>query len=465
MKPTINTYYVRKEIIMSKDNKTIKCPECGAALPISESTYNQILDQVKNEEFNKSIDNIKNQYKEQLHREVEAYKEAEDAKLEAKIEEKRRHFVELKNKSETEIKELRNQISSAEKDKEIALAKVSNQKEKELSELNLKIASLQKELSMKADNYNNKLDAIKAKLENEGKDKLNQLSKDKENEIAGLKSRIDVLTAENEFKDDQIASLKDFKTRLSTKMLGETLEQHCEQSYERYLRPSLPNAEFDKDTATGEKGDYIFREYDASGKEQLSILFEMKNQDDDSDSKKKKNKDHFAKLDKDRTRRNCQIAVLVSMLEPDNEKYNAGITYVTEGYEKMYVIRPQCFVDIINLLRGVSIEKAKLEDELELERSKSVDVSNFENLLDDYKLQISKNSDMAKSHSEDIIKQIDKFIAALEKHKEKVLAWQKQCEIADKKSSQVTIKTLTKNNPTVKNMFTGKEKEEDEEVW
>ncbi len=296
------------------------------------------------------------------------------------------------------------------------------------------------------------MEALKARLENEHLDRVISLEADKNKIISDLNADISALKAENKYKDDQIISLKDYKARLSTKLLGESLEQHCEQSYDHLIRPVIPNAVFEKDTAAGEKGDYIYREYDASGTELISILFEMKNEDDLSSSRKKKNKEYFDKLDRDRLRRGCQFAVLVSTLEPESDRYNSGICCITE-YEKMFVIRPQCFIDFIYLMRLIADDNKKIIAELEAERNKNADIASFETGLDSVKKLIMNNNALARNHCEEVIKQIDRFIVMLERHKEKMLLWRRQSELTEKKTDRLSLKKLSDGNPTVQSLI------------
>lgn len=447
---------------MSKNELTVTCPNCGATIPLTESAYNNIVSQICNEEVERRVAVLKSELKERLQEKATDIEAKIEQKYQAELQEKRTHFVQLKAQKEKEVAELENALAGVEKDKMLAVADAVADRDKRITELEAEKKSLNESLIHRDAIRKKEAEALKSKLEVDAKDKLIALSQSKDEEISTLKTRIDVLEAEGNLKDDQIKSLKDYRSKMSTKMIGESLEQYCEHQYDRLIRPAIPGADFGKDNAyKTEKGDYIYREVNAYGVEVLSILFEMKNEDDASSSKKMKNSAFFEKLDKDRNRRGCQIAVLVSMLEPDNDVYNAGITAITEnGYKRMFVIRPQNFIDFIHLMRSVASDRVQLEDELAIERSKNVDVTNFEALLTDYKGQISRNNALAKSHSETVIKQIDNFIVALEKHKKEILAWQNQCELAEKKAEDLTIKKITKNNPTVSAMFSNEEEDE-----
>lgn len=450
---------------MSNNNElTIKCPDCGAIIPLSDSAYNNIVSQVCNEEVDRRVATMKNEMQARLKEKVSDIEARIEQKYLAELQEKRTHFVQLKAQKEKEVSELQNALAGAETEKSLAVAGAVSERNKRISELEAENLSLNERIIHREALSKKEAEALKSKLEVNAKDKLIELAKSKDEEISNLKARIDVLEAEGNLKDEQIMSLKEFKSKMSTKMVGESLEQYCEHQYDRLIRPAIPGADFGKDTAyKTEKGDYIYRESNAYGVEVLSILFEMKNEDEGSPSKKMKNAAFFEKLDKDRNRRGCQIAVLVSTLEPDNDVYNSGITAVTEnGYKRMFVIRPQNFIDFIHLMRSVASDRARLEDELAIERSKNADVTDFENLLTDYKGQISRNNALARSHSETVIKQIDNFIVALEKHKKEILAWQNQSELAEKKAEDLTIKRLTKNNATVAAMFNEKKECETE---
>lgn len=379
-----------------------------------------------------------------------------------KLEQEKVNHAEQEKKAIKEIAILKASLGSAEKDMQMAISTAVADKDKQIAELSKENSILQEKVKSQEKAALNERAKLKAELENEKKDSLLSLAEEKNEAAESLRKKIDELEAMNRFKDGQIASLKDFKAKLSTKMLGETLEIHCERMYDTYLKPVLKNSSFIKDTGAGEKGDYIYREDNGHGEEILSILFDMKNEDPESPSRKKKNADHFEKLNRDRERRKCQVAVLVSTLEPDNDLYNAGISVVSE-YERMFVIRPQNFVTFLHLMRAVAADKVKIEEQLELERNKNIDLSNFEGLLAEYKEQTVKSNLMAKTHADDIVKQIDKFIDALEKHKEKIIAWQKQCELVEKKAEGVSIKSLVKDNETMKKLFE-KEKKEDEVV-
>ncbi|MBQ9004501.1 MAG: DUF2130 domain-containing protein, partial [Eggerthellaceae bacterium] len=266
----------------------------------------------------------------------------------------------------------------------------------------------------------------------------------------------------SDFQKEAIERLKDMKSRLSTKRVGESLEQHCQYEFDRIRAMAFPNAYFERDTDStqGTKGDFIFREEDEYGNEIISIMFEMKNIED-SNSRKKRNEDHFAKLDKDRIKKGCEYAILVSLLEPENELYNEGIVDVSHRYEKMYVIRPQFFIPIISLLRNASLGSLEYKRELALVRQQELDITNFERDLDRFKEGFFKNFGDASARFEDAIKAIDKAIADLQKAREKLVMTETHLGRANKKLEDLTVKKLTRKNPTMKEKFAALESGEE----
>lgn len=451
-----------------KESKTkthsISCPECGAAILLDETNYNQVLDQIKNQEIDRRTDLIQKQCDlrvQQLERMMEEKAIEKESRIKAEAErekeesiaEARKHYAQLRISKDAEIANLKAALEAGARTTELAVVSAEAEKDKQINALNTRISTLEETIANKDAITISDMSRLRAQLESEKTAALMALQTEKETEAAEFRERIAALESECTVRDEMIENLKDYKMRLSTKMLGETLERHCEQAYDRNLRPVLDRASFEKDTELGEKGDYIYRETDANGNEFLSILFDMKNEDElSSKSRKKRNRDHFAKLDKDRTRRGCEYAVLVSTLEPDSDTYAAGIVCVTE-YEKMIVVRPQFFLDLIYILRSVSKDKARLSNALELERAKSIDVTQFEVRLDACKKKIASNAECAERYSSDAIKTIDKVISSLEAIKEKLVTWQRQNRIAQEKAEKLTIKTLTKGNTTVTAMF------------
>jgi hypothetical protein len=354
--------------------------------------------------------------------------------------------------------ELKDRLNIAERDKESAVklaeANIKNSLEKQISDLNLKLTKVENE---------NKIAIINAitGIEKERDTLKNTLMlKDQEKELfaSNLKEKhkqeLDNKEAIINYKEEEINRLKDMKSKLSSKMLGESLEQHCDIEFNK-IRPSgFQKAYFEKDndSKTGSKGDYIFKDFDSEGNEIISIMFEMKNQADEG-SIKKKNEDFLIKLDKDRNEKNCEYAILVTMLEPENELYNTGIVDMSHKYPKMYIIRPQFFIPIITLLRNAAMKSLQYKTELALIRNQNIDITNFENDLKNFQDKFSYNFNLASNHFKDAIKEIDKAIATMQSVKEALTKSEYQLRLANDKSESLTIRKLVKNNPTMKAKF------------
>lgn len=426
----------------------IKCPKCGEVFQVDETGYAAILKQVRDQEFENAI----------KEREQIFLTEKENAVKLAQSETKTQ-LTDVLNKKELELAELNAKIQAESKSKELAIAEVKSQKDMEIAKLKAQIASFEtdKELAI-------------SKAVNEKEKELSE----KENCIVKLNAQIETNQKENQlkeqslkdqyeeklrFKDEEIAHYKDFKARLSTKMIGETLEQHCEIEFNKIRPTGFQNAYFEKDNdaRTGSKGDYIFREADENGTEFISIMFEMKNEMD-STSTKKKNEDFLKELDKDRCEKNCEYAVLVSLLEPDNELYNSGIVDMSHKYPKMYVIRPQFFIPMITLLRNASLNSLKYKQELAIIKNQNIDISNFEETMNDFKEKFARNYELASKKFKTAIEEIDKTIDHLQKTKEALLSSENNLRLANNKAEDLTIKRLTKNNPTMARKFAELEK-------
>ena len=407
----------------------IKCPNCGEVFVVDESGYAQIVQQVRDKEFDKEL----RRREEEL-----AGKQESELRL-LKLEQKQEYDAALAKK-ETEIQkldrliaELRAQISGTETEKKLAVAEVVSEKDRELSEKTTEITALKSQLANKA-------------TENELKEQA--LQKQYEEKL--------------KMKDDQIEYYKDFKARQSTKMIGESLEQHCLNQFNALRMTAFPNAYFEKDNdaRTGSKGDFIFREA-ADGVEFISIMFEMKNEMDET-ATKHRNEDFLKELDKDRREKKCEYAVLVSLLEIDNELYNNGIVDVSYRYEKMYVIRPQFFIPMITLLRNAALNSLQYRRELELARHQQVDILRFEENMNTFKEGFARNYRIASDKFKTAIDEIDKTITHLQKTKEALLSSENNLRLANNKAEDLSIKRLTKNAPTVKAMFDELKKEETE---
>ncbi|MCR8540055.1 MAG: DUF2130 domain-containing protein [Prochlorococcus marinus CUG1439] len=427
--------------------KDIKCPSCGKTFRIDPSGFEEILLQIKDEEFNKQI-------KERLLLAEEDNKKAlEILKRELKIQ-----LIEQNRIKENEIQALESKLNIAEEKKINALNDLRNQATNKINLLNnelnklkdeIKNQSLISELSLK-----NKVNEAVINLEKENSSLASSIEKMR------LEQSINEKLIEEKFKhkiserDLTIKELREMKSRLSTKMVGETLEIHCETQFNLNRATAFKNSYFEKDNdvTLGSKGDYIFREFDNNKIEIVSIMFEMKNESENG-SYKKKNEDFLRELDKDRRQKSCEYAVLVSLLEPDSELYNAGIVDVSHRFPKMYVIRPQFFLPIISLLRNASMETLKYKSQIDLMKRENFDVTNFEATLEQFKNAFGKNVTLAQDRFNDAISEIDKSITHLKKTKEALILSKKHLLSADSKSQDLTVKKLTRNNPTMKKKF------------
>lgn len=421
----------------------IKCPKCGEVFQVDESGYSAIVQQVRDKEFSKELKSREAQFElekdnavqlaklaiEKDYSEKLTQKDSEIAKLKADITteqiSKKSEISETIAQKDKEIIELKNQLATFDKDKELELTKLVNKMNTELSEKDNCIAKLNNEKELTQKESQLKEQSLKDQYE----EKLR-------------------------FKDEEIARYKDFKAKLSTKMVGESLEQHCEIEFNKLRATGFQRAYFEKDNdaKTGSKGDYIYRESDPEGGEFISIMFEMKNEMD-STSTKKKNEDFLKELDKDRKEKKCEYAVLVSLLEPENELYNSGIVDMSHRYPKMYVIRPQFFIPIITLLRNASLNSLEYRKELAVIKAQNIDVSNFEAQMNDFKEKFAKNYELASRKFKTAIEEIDKTIDHLQKTKEALLSSENNLRLANNKAEDLTIKRLTRNNPTMEAKF------------
>ena len=430
--------------------KELKCPKCGSVFTVDEADYASIVSQVKNAEFNEEV----NRRMQELH---ERHK-AEELLAISQVE---KDYQEALVKKELEIKEKEARIG-------LLNGKLTEAEQTKKTELSLAIAEKDKEInSLKASINENESKLKIAVMEEQRKAAENLQSKD--SEIAQLKSAAELshqkaVNYVNSLKEqyeaklkvvqEQVDYYKDLKTKMSTKMIGETLEVHCSTQYNQMMRPLLPNAYFEKDNdaSGGSKGDFIFRDYGADGTEYVSIMFEMKNEADET-ATKHKNEDFFKKLDADRRAKNCEFAVLVSLLEPDNELYNGGIVDVSYRYDKMYVIRPQFFLPIISLLVQTSKKSLEYKQQLAIAKSQSIDVTNFENQLYDFRDKFGRNFRIASEKFNTAIEEIDKSISHLQKIKDALLSSENNLRLANDKVESLTIKKLTKGNPTMTDLF------------
>ena len=435
--------------------KDIKCPSCGKTFRIDPSSFQEILLQIKDEEFNKQIEERLKLAEEDKNKGIEI------AKQELKIK-----LMEDRQKKDTKIQDLESKLNIAEEKKLNELNELKNKATNKINLLNNEVIKLKEDIERQSiisdlSSKNKVIEAVNS-LEKEKTSLINSIEKMK------LEQSINEREIEEKFKnkiterDLTIQELRDMKSKLSTKMVGETLEIHCETQFNLNRATAFKNSYFEKDNdaSSGSKGDYIFREFDDNKIEIVSIMFEMKNQSADGFNKRK-NEDFFKELDKDRTQKSCEYAVLVSLLEPESELYNSGIVDVSYKYPKMFVIRPQFFLPIISLLRNASFETLKYKTQIDLMKRENYDITNFESTLDQFKNAVGKNVSLAQDRFNDAISEIDKSISHLQKTKDALLVSKKHLLSADSKSQDLTVKKLTKNNPTMKKKFNDLRNEED----
>ena len=418
-----------------KDN-TVKCPSCKEVFKVDDAVYNNIVNKVRDQQFDDELKTRIDAEKRDKESALETIELKLNNKFQRELDDKQRELDVLKEKSKSDLLEevskkdariltLESKINQGETDKKLALSDAIKGIEKERNQL---------------------LNDLKAKdTEMELKEK--SLKED-------FRREFDYVAKDIKLKDDEIERLKDFKQKLSTKMVGETLELHCETEFNKLRATGFQNAYFEKDNdaSGGTKGDYVFKENDENNNEIISIMFEMKNEGDKTASKKK-NEDFFAKLDKDRKAKGCEYAVLVSLLEADNEFYNTGIVDVSYKYPKMYVIRPQFFIPIITLLRNAGMKSLEYRTELTMIRNQNIDITNFEENMENFKTGFARNYDLAKRQFGEAIKEIDKSITHLNKIKEALTSSERNLRLANDKAEDLTIKKLTFNNPTMKEKF------------
>ena len=407
----------------------ITCPKCGTVFTIDETDYASIAKQVRDEQFANEINERISLLEQDKRNAIELEKTKAKNELQETISVKDKELLRyqtqmeqqlstLRNKFESEIAELKSQLEQANLKEKLAISQATSTLERERDQLSdrLKSSTYKQQLEM-------------------------QTTKDKYESALRL-------------KDDQIAQLKDLKARLSTKMVGETLEQHCENEFNKLRATAFRNAYFEKDNdaRSGSKGDFIYREQDDNGDEIISIMFEMKNESETT-ATKHKNEDFFKELDKDRKEKHCEYAVLVTLLEADNEYYNTGIVDVSHRYPKMYVIRPQFFIPMITILRNAALNSMAYKRELAIVRNQNIDITNFEDRMEKFKTAFSRNYEIASRKFMSAIDEIDKTISHLQKIKEALLSSENQLRLANNKASELSIKRLTAGNPTMQAKF------------
>ena len=419
-KPNYSTNAIKCQylpLVYNESMSEIKCPKCGTTFKVDDSSYADILNQVRTHEFEDEVEK----------RIKEALDKANSAK-ELAVEK-------AKNEQAKEISELKAKLKQADTDKELAVTRALAPVEKELESVKSDLKSKNSEAKLREESLKSqvKLREAALKTQYEGAIKL---------------------------KDEEIERLKDLKSKLSTKMVGETLEQHCQTEFNRLRATAFKNAYFEKDNdaRTGSKGDFIYREDDENGNEIISIMFEMKNENE-ATATKHKNEDFFKELDKDRKEKKCEYAVLVSLLEADSELYNTGIVDVSYKYDKMYVIRPQFFIPMITLLRNAALNSMKYKEELAIIRNQNIDITHFEENMENFKQSFARNYELASRKFSTAIEEIDKTIAHLQKTKEALLSSENNLRLANNKAEDLTIKRLTRGNPTMAAKFAELEKD------
>ena len=418
-----------------KDN-TVKCPNCKEVFKVDDSVYTDIVKQVRDQQFD-----------DELNSRIQSEKKTKELALKTAE-------LELKNKFQIELADKQREIDVLKVKSKSDLIEEVSKKDIKIQELVSKIDKAESEKKFELQNAVSELEKQKNQLVNDVKLKEAEKENLEKSLREDFRREFDFVSKDLQLKDEEIVRLKDFKQKLSTKMVGESLEQHCEIEFNKLRPTAFPTAYFEKDNdaSNGTKGDYIFKETDINGNEIMSIMFEMKNENDTT-ATKKKNEDFFAKLDKDRRDKGCEYAVLVSLLEADNEFYNTGIVDVSYKYEKMYVIRPQFFIQIITLLRNAGMKSLEYKAELTMMRNQNIDIINFEDKIDDFKTGFARNYDIASRQFGDAIKEIDKTMTHLQKTKEALLSSVNNLRLANNKAEDLTIKKLTHGNPTMKEKF------------
>lgn len=447
----------------------IQCPHCHKSFTIDEAGYANIAEQVRTKEFEQAINERSLQMEEQHQSKIELAKKDVEARMQEKVAEQLRIVAELRAKidavekekafavekalsdKEKEVVYLENKVAGFEKEKELIQVETQKKLQERISEKENKIT----ELVAKVASFEQEKELVKAETEN----KLNERISEKERKLFELelekKSLKENYEIQLRLKEEEIEKTRDFKQKLSTKMLGETLEQHCEIAFESLRMAAFQNATFgkDNDIATGSKGDYIYREQDAkSGAEILSIMFEMKTENDET-ATKKKNKDFLKELDKDRIQKKCEYAILVSTLESDNDLYNNGIVDVSYEYEKMYVIRPQFFIPIITLLRNAALKSLDYKRKIALMENQNIDITNFESEMNAFKTNFATTAKNFNGNLEKLDKNLEDSIKKLTTARDELRKAMKNLGTAENKLDGLSVKRLTKDNPTMREKF------------
>lgn len=445
----------------------IKCPHCGEMFTIDEAGFAAILKQVRDAEFDKEVRRHEQLLTSEKQQAVQLAVAEALAKAQGDAAQKEARIAELEARLQAEQRERENQQRLAHADRERALADAVATKDARIAELEQRVEAqgraFEAEKKLAVEQARSALererDALAAQVALKDAEKSQATSALKEQLAIELKAKDDIIA----YKEGEIERYKDMKARLSTKMVGESLEQHCETEFNKIRAAAFPRAYFEKDNdaSEGSKGDFIFRECDEEGNEIVSIMFEMKNESDDS-SHRHKNEDFFKKLDADRRKKGCEYAVLVTLLEPESELYNQGIVDVSYRFEKMYAIRPQFFLPMISILRNAALNSMAYKAELAVVRNQNIDITNFEEQMETFKSGFARNYDLASRKFQTAIDEIDKTILHLQKTKDALVSSENNLRLANNKAQDLTIKRLTRNNPTMKAAFEALAEEKDD---
>lgn len=445
----------------------IKCPHCGEMFTIDEAGFAAILKQVRDAEFDKEVRRHEQLMASEKQQAVQLAVAEALAKAQGDAAQKEARIAELEARLQAEQRERENQQRLAHAERERALADAAAAKDARIVELEQRVEAqgraFEAEKKLAVEQARSALererDALAAQVALKDAEKSRCESALKEQLAIELKAKDDIIA----YKEGEIERYKDMKARLSTKMVGESLEQHCETEFNKIRAAAFPRAYFEKDNdaSEGSKGDFIFRECDEEGNEIVSIMFEMKNESDDS-SHRHKNEDFFKKLDADRRKKGCEYAVLVTLLEPESELYNQGIVDVSYRFEKMYAIRPQFFLPMISILRNAALNSMAYKAELAVVRNQNIDITNFEEQMETFKSGFARNYDLASRKFQTAIDEIDKTILHLQKTKDALVSSENNLRLANNKAQDLTIKRLTRNNPTMKAAFEALAEEKDD---
>ena len=445
----------------------IKCPHCGEMFTIDEAGFAAILKQVRDAEFDKEVRRHEQLMASEKQQAVQLAVAEALAKAQGDAAQKEARIAELEARLQAEQRERESQQRLAHAERERALADAAAAKDARIVELEQRVEAqgraFEAEKKLAVEQARSALererDALAAQVARKDAEKSRCESALKEQLAIELKAKDDIIA----YKDGEIERYKDMKARLSTKMVGESLEQHCETEFNKIRAAAFPRAYFEKDNdaSEGSKGDFIFRECDEEGNEIVSIMFEMKNESDDS-SHRHKNEDFFKKLDADRRKKGCEYAVLVTLLEPESELYNQGIVDVSYRFEKMYAIRPQFFLPMISILRNAALNSMAYKAELAVVRNQNIDITKFEEQMETFKSGFARNYDLASRKFQTAIDEIDKTILHLQKTKDALVSSENNLRLANNKAQDLTIKRLTRNNPTMKAAFEALAEEKDD---